>query len=153
MTSLENAINLGYLFLTFNPPPKKTINTFTTFFCTNWYVSIYSEEFFWPQYMYYKMSPNNGFSWCPLVKLSHLGLEQLYRPNATNNNVLEIYMIDFFCKHFVLGHYNPYQSLEYEADITPLWYFLTTDIISHWDSKFTLRIHEWVITIIVLAIK
>ena len=42
-----------------------------------WYVSIYSEESFWPQYMYHKMSPNNGFRWCPLGKFSHLGLEQL----------------------------------------------------------------------------
>ena len=27
--------------------------------------------------MYRKMSPNNGCRWCPLGKLSHLGLEQL----------------------------------------------------------------------------
>ena len=27
--------------------------------------------------MYPKLSPNNGYRWCPLVKLSHLGLEQL----------------------------------------------------------------------------
>ena len=28
--------------------------------------------------MYPKLSPNNGYRWCPLGKLSHLGLEQLY---------------------------------------------------------------------------
>ena len=37
----------------------------------------FSEKSFWSQYMYLKMSPNNGFRWCPLGKLSHLGLEQL----------------------------------------------------------------------------
>ena len=42
-----------------------------------WYVSIYSEESFWPQYMYPKLIPFNGYRWCPLGKLSHLGLEQL----------------------------------------------------------------------------
>ena len=73
MTSLEKAINLGYLFLTLKP--KKYICT--TFFYMYWYVSIYSEEFFLPQYMYPKLSPFNGYHWCPLGKLSHLGLEQL----------------------------------------------------------------------------
>ena len=43
-----------------------------------WYVSIYSEECFWPQYLYPKLIPNNGYCWCPIGKLSHLGLEQLY---------------------------------------------------------------------------
>ena len=77
MTSLEKAINLGYLFLTLNPPPpKKHINTCTTLCCMYWYVSIYSEECSWPQYMYHKLSPFNGYHWCPLGKLSHLGLEQ-----------------------------------------------------------------------------
>ena len=33
---------------------------------------------FWPQYMYHKMSSNYGFCWCPLGKLSHPGLEQLF---------------------------------------------------------------------------
>ena len=42
-----------------------------------WYVSIYSEESFWPQHMYPNLRPNNGYRWCPLGKLSHLGLEQL----------------------------------------------------------------------------
>ena len=37
----------------------------------------FSEKSFWPQYMYLILSPNNGFRWCPLGKLSHLGLEQL----------------------------------------------------------------------------
>ena len=76
MTSLEMAINLRYLFLTFKPK-KKTINTCTTFFCIYWYVSIYLEKCFWPQYMYLTLRPNNGYRWCPLGKLSHLGLEQL----------------------------------------------------------------------------
>ena len=42
------------------------------------YVSIYSEECFWTQYMYRKLIPFNRYRWCPLGKLSHLGLEQLY---------------------------------------------------------------------------
>ena len=45
--------------------------------------SIFSETYFWPQYMYLKMSPNNGFRWCPLGKLSHLGLERLSSIKAT----------------------------------------------------------------------
>ena len=80
MTYLEKAINLGYLFLTYKPEKNKNpINTCTSLFFMYWYFSIYSEECFWPQYMYHKMSPNNGFCWCPLGKLSHLGLEQLLR--------------------------------------------------------------------------
>ena len=75
MTSLERAINSGYPFLTLKPPKK--FNTCTTFCSMYWYVSIYSEECFWTQYMYPKLSPFNGFRWCPLGKLSHLGLEQL----------------------------------------------------------------------------
>ena len=55
-----------------------------------WYVSIYSEKCFWPQYMYPRLSPNNGYRWCPLGKLSHLGMEQLYLgnklPHPTNRN-------------------------------------------------------------------
>ena len=42
-----------------------------------WYVSIYSEECFWPQYMYPKLCPFNGCRWYPLDKLSHMGLKQL----------------------------------------------------------------------------
>ena len=76
MTSLEKAINLGYLFLTLKPK-KKHINTCTIFFCMYWCVSIYSEECFWPQYMYPKLCPFKGYRWFPLGKLSHLGLEQL----------------------------------------------------------------------------
>ena len=78
MTSLEKAIDLGYLFLTFKPKKiRKNINTCTTFFYMYWYVSIYSEECFWHQYMYPKLSANNGYRWCPLGKFSHLWLEQL----------------------------------------------------------------------------
>ena len=76
MTSLEKYMDLGYLFLTLKPP-KININTCNTFCCIYWYVSIYSEECFWPQYMYPKLGPFNGYRWCPLGKLSHLGLEQL----------------------------------------------------------------------------
>ena len=76
MTSKEKSINLGSLFLTYKPE-KKPINTCTSFFCMYWYVSIFSEKSFWPQYMYLTFSPNNGFRWCPVGKLSHLGLEQL----------------------------------------------------------------------------
>ena len=55
-----------------------------------WYVSIYSEEFFWTQYMYPKFSPFNGYRWCPLGTLSHLGLEQL------NCNFYMIQLITYF---------------------------------------------------------
>ena len=87
MTSQEKAINVQYHFLTYKPEKKekKSINTCTSFFCMYWYVSIFSEKYFWPQYMYCKMSPNNGFRWCPLGKLSHLGLEQLSYPTNTNS--------------------------------------------------------------------
>ena len=78
MTSLEKSIKLGYLFLTYKPK-KKPINTRTSFFCMYWYFSISPEKYFWPQYMYLTLSPNNGFCWCPLGKLFHLGLEQLTR--------------------------------------------------------------------------
>ena len=77
MTSLEKAINLGYLFLTFKPG-KKTIKTCTTFFCMYWYVSIYSEECFWPQFMYPKLISNNGYRWYPLGKLSRRGWNNSY---------------------------------------------------------------------------
>ena len=46
MTSLEKAINLGYLFLTLTPHPTKKINTCTTLCCIYWYVSIYSKSVF-----------------------------------------------------------------------------------------------------------
>ena len=78
MTSLEKAINLGCLFLTLKPKYIYIyINKCTTFCCMYWYVSIYSEDCFWPQYMYPKLSSFNGYRWCPLGKLSHLRLEQL----------------------------------------------------------------------------
>ena len=32
---------------------------------------------FWPQYIYPKLSPFDGYSWCPLGTLSHLGMKQL----------------------------------------------------------------------------
>ena len=54
------------------------IYTCTTLCCMYWYVSIYSEECFWPQYMHPKLSPFNGYRWRPLGKLSHMGLEQLW---------------------------------------------------------------------------
>ena len=56
-----------------------------------WYFPIYSEECFWPQYMYHKMSPNNGFRWCPLGKLSHLGLEQLKDKNHLTHHRISKY--------------------------------------------------------------
>ena len=49
-----------------------------------WYVSIYSEKCFWPQYIYPKLIPNNGYRCCPLGKLSHLGLEQLQDDNTVD---------------------------------------------------------------------
>ena len=105
MTSLEKAINLGYLFLTFKPK-KKTINTCTTFFCMYCYVSIYSEECFWPQYMYSKLSPFNRYRWCPIGKLSHLGPEQLYT-YADGINYIRIT-----------------KAIVYIAYINPLLYFI-----------------------------
>ena len=77
MTSLEKSIILRYLFLIFKLGGEKPINTCTILFCMYWYVPIYSEEYFWPQYMYHKMIPNNWFRWCPPGKLSHIGLEQI----------------------------------------------------------------------------
>ena len=108
MTSLEKAINLGYLFLTLKPQ-KRHINTCTTFCCMYWYVSIYSEGCFWPQYMYPKLSPFKGYCWCPLGKLSHLGLEQLCTNILTvffglvpNQKFLSLCRAIVFC--FVLVH-------------------------------------------------
>ena len=80
MTSMEKAINLGYLFLTFKP--QKNYQYMTTFLCMYWYVSIYLEKCFLPQYMYPKLNPNNGYRWFPLGKLSHLWLEQLISQDA-----------------------------------------------------------------------
>ena len=37
-----------------------------------------SRRVFWPQYMYPKLSPNSGYHWCPLGKIYHLGMEQLW---------------------------------------------------------------------------
>ena len=51
---------------------KKVVHVLMCFF--------FSEKCFWPQYMYPELIPNNGYRWCPLGKLSHLGMEQL-----TNN--------------------------------------------------------------------
>ena len=79
MTSQEKAINLRYIFLTFKPKRRKKNHQYMRIFILHVLVfSIYSEECFWPQYMYHKMNPKNGFRWCPLGKLSHLGLEQLH---------------------------------------------------------------------------
>ena len=80
MTSHEKAINLWYLFLTYKPEKnEKPINTFTSFFWMYWYVSIFQKSIFDPNTCTIPKSPNNGFRWCPLGKLSHLGLEQLRR--------------------------------------------------------------------------
>ena len=98
MTSQEKAINLQYHFLTYKPE-KKTINTCTTFFCMYWYVSIYSENCFWPQYTYPELSPNYGYRWCPLGKLSHLGLEQLHfwRVQYCFQWTLQVWNLRLFC--------------------------------------------------------
>ena len=102
MASLEKSINLGYLFLTFKPG-KKTINTCTTFFCMYWYVSIYSEERFWSQYLYPKLSLNNGYRWCPLGKLSHLGLKQF----STDINMLTYIIPVKYNVKSIYGRKNP----------------------------------------------
>ena len=93
MTSLEKSIKLGYLFLSLKPKTKKqkNINTCTTFCCMYWYVSIYSEECFWPQYIYPKLSSFNGYRWCPLGKFSHLVLEQLFYQNIIFLAIPNIY--------------------------------------------------------------
>ena len=83
MTSQEKAINLRYLFLTYKPEKKEknpSIHSPLSSACIGMF-QFFSEKYFWPQYMYCKMSPNNGFRWCPLGKLSHMGLEQLTKPS------------------------------------------------------------------------
>ena len=108
MTSLERVINLRYVFLTFKPKKEKEkpINTCTFLFCMYWYFSIYSEEFFWPQYMYHKMSPNNGFCWCPLGKFSHLGLEQLVYIAWCYQNTTVFDFFQVLWKYLVLIFFN-----------------------------------------------
>ena len=56
-----------------------------------WYVSIYSEECFWPQYMYPKLSPFNGYHWFPLGKFSHIGMEQLWCVTILYHNDLWLF--------------------------------------------------------------
>ena len=88
MTSQEKAINIRYLFLTYKPKkkPHQYIHLFLllVLVCFN-----FSEKYFWPQYMYHKMSPNNGFRWCPLGKLSHLRLEQLLYEEKNDDLITE----------------------------------------------------------------
>ena len=112
MTSLEKAINLGYLFLTLKPQ-KKHINTCTTFFCIFWYVSIYSEDYFWPPYMYPKLSPFNGYRWCPLGKLSHMGLEQLYFAYLSTYKIFSCWLsnILIWCRHAFASCISPVSVL------------------------------------------
>ena len=52
-----------------------------------WYVSIYSEECFLPQYMYPKLNPFNRYRWFPLSILSHLGLEKLCNKSRFSSKV------------------------------------------------------------------
>ena len=66
MTSLEKAINLGYLFLTFKPQKKISIYAPLSSACIGMFQFIQKSVF----------DPNTC-RWCPLGKLSHLGLEQL----------------------------------------------------------------------------
>ena len=77
MTSQEKTINLRYIFLTYKPGGGEPINTLTTFLCMYWYVSIFQKSNFDHNTCNVPKRPNNGFRWCPLGKLSHLGLEQL----------------------------------------------------------------------------
>ena len=59
-----------------------------------WYVSIYSEECFWTQYMYSKLIPFNEYRWFPLGKLSHLGLEQLQGAGGRVDDTYTIFFIE-----------------------------------------------------------
>ena len=82
MTSQEKAINLGYLFLTYNRKKKKNHQYIHLFLlivlvCFNFFIKVFLTPIHVPQ-----MSPNNGFRWWPLGKLSHLRLEQLYWPKT-----------------------------------------------------------------------
>ena len=70
-----------------------------------WYASIYSGECFWPHYMYHKMSPNNRFRWCPLGKLSHLGLEQLPFLHSSNSALLLLFWSSISAPPFLLFSY------------------------------------------------
>ena len=125
MTSLEKAIHLGYLFLTLNPPKK--INTCTTFCCMYWYVSIYSEECFWPQYMYPKLSPFNGYFWCPLGKFSHLGLEQLFDAPFFRAMFWEVCFIQSSVRGwwFLEGNFHFFAPIIYNILVTNTWEFYT----------------------------
>ena len=88
MTFLKTSINLRYIYLTLKPA-KKHVSMSTTFCCSYWYISIYSEKGFWPQYMYRKLSPFNGWIWLTLGKLSHIGLERL-TSNPKGLNISDI---------------------------------------------------------------
>ena len=103
-------LNLGYMYLGQKTFLNKLIhiNTCTTFCCMYCYVSIYSEECFWPQYMHPKLIPFNKYRWCPLGELSHLCLEQLRCPFAVIYNSGRYFEISFSVGP---GHVEKYPSL------------------------------------------
>ena len=92
-----------------------------------WYVSICSEEFFWPQYIYHKKSPNNGYRLCPLGKLSHLGLEQFLCPIIFHYFVLitRSYSVSESL-HFFNTHSHIHKFLVLIAGTTLLHFFIFT---------------------------
>ena len=59
-----------------------------------WYVSIFQKSIYDPNTCTTPKSPNNGFRWFPLGKLSHLGLEQL--PRYIHNTSYSFYS---FCTY------------------------------------------------------
>ena len=77
MTSQEKAINLWYLFLTYKPGEKNpSIHSPLSSACIDMF-QFFQKSIFEPNTCTTPRRPNNGFRWCPLGKLSHLGLEQL----------------------------------------------------------------------------
>ena len=88
MTSLEKANNLGFIFITLKPIYIYiyiSIHAPLSAACIEMFQFI-QKSVFWPQYMYPKLSPFNGYSWCPLGKLSHLGLGKLTAKYASSVN-------------------------------------------------------------------
>ena len=80
MTNQEKAINLWYLFLTYKPEIyiyNPSIHSPLSSDCIGMF-QFFQKSIFDPNTCTLPKSPNNGFRWCPLGKLSHLRLEQLH---------------------------------------------------------------------------
>ena len=79
MTSLEKAINLGYLFLTYKLKKKKNNPSIHAPIYSACFVmfQFIQKSVFDPNTCNLILAPILGTVWCPLVKLSNLGLEHL----------------------------------------------------------------------------